>query len=317
MDNALVQKYTIYEVIHGSKAYGTSLPTSDTDKKGVCLIPDARYFIGMQGFEQQDGGWNEDKVVYHLPKYLKLLGDNNPNIIETLWVNDSDILTMTPAGKKLRDARQSFLTKKAKFTFSGYAISQMHRMQAHKRWLDKSPSKPEQSDFVHKHTIAIGPLGTQLSGNTKVLKVINQDEAGWFNLEVERFDSEGYDYAVTEYTNYTTWRKNRNEARAALEAKHAIDTKHSMHLVRLLRMGYELLTEGKLYVRRPDAAELLAIRNGAWSYDEIIKYAQHMEQELEKVYKTSSLPHSPDWQMIESLQMELIRDCFQQAGTKF
>jgi hypothetical protein len=316
MDIETVKKHTIYEVIHGSKAYGTSLPTSDTDKKGVCLIPDPRYFIGMQGFEQQDGGWNEDKVVYHLPKYLKLLGDNNPNITETLWVDESDILAITPAGQKLRDARQRFLTKKAKFTFSGYAISQLHRMHAHKRWLDKGPCKPERSDFVHKHIIAVGPLGTQLSSNTKVLRVTNQEEAGWYTLEVEKFDSEGYDYAMTEYTHYTSWRENRNEARAELEAKHGIDTKHSMHLVRLLRMGYELLTDGKLYVRRPDAPELLSIRNGAWSYDEIIKYAAYMENELEKAYKTSVLPHSPDWVMIENLQMELIRDCFQQAGTQ-
>jgi len=316
MENEVVQKHTIYEVIHGSRAYNTHTPASDTDKKGVCLIPDPRYFIGMQGFEQQDGGWNEDKVIYHLPKFLKLLGDNNPNIIETLWVDDSDILKMTPAGKKLRDARQSFLTKKAKFTFSGYAISQMHRMQAHKRWLDKGANKPEQKDFTHNHTITVGPLGTQFSENTKVIRIINQDEDGWYTLEVERYDSSGYDNAVTEYRNYTSWKKNRNEARAELEAKHGIDTKHAMHLVRLLRMGYEMMTEGKVLVRRPDAAELLSIRNGAWSYDKIIEYATHMEAELEKAYKTSPLPHSPDWQMIEKLQMELIHDCFKEAGTQ-
>lgn len=36
---ALVTKYTIFETRHGSHAYGTNLPTSDIDKKGICLIP--------------------------------------------------------------------------------------------------------------------------------------------------------------------------------------------------------------------------------------------------------------------------------------
>jgi len=45
-----------------------------------------------------------------------------------------------------------------------------------------------------------------------------------------------------------------------LEAKFGFDTKHAMHLIRLLRMAREILETGVVHVKRPDAEELSAIR---------------------------------------------------------
>ena len=59
----------------------------------------------------------------------------------------------------------------------------------------------------------------------------------------------------------------------ALEAAHGYDTKHGAHLVRLLRMGREIVETGSVHVWRGDrdADELLAIRAGAWSYDRLMR----------------------------------------------
>mgnify|MGYP001607055563 CR=1 FL=1 len=46
--------------------------------------------------------------------------------------------------------------------------------------------------------------------------------------------------------------------------------KHAMHLVRLMRMCKEILITCEVVVKRPDREELLAIRNGAWSYYKLI-----------------------------------------------
>ena len=63
-----------------------------------------------------------------------------------------------------------------------------------------------------------------------------------------------------------------------------------MHLVRLLRMGYEAVTEGVIRVKRPDAEELLSIRNGAWTYDQIVEYAEDMNSLVETAVDRSDLP---------------------------
>jgi hypothetical protein len=66
----------------------------------------------------------------------------------------------------------------------------------------------------------------------------------------------------SDWESYQDWLMNRNPQRAVLEAQFGYDTKHGMHLVRLIRMCRELLETGKVNVKRHDREELLAIRAG-------------------------------------------------------
>lgn len=116
-----------------------------------------------------------------------------------------------------------------------------------------------------------------------------------------------YNSARTEWEQFQKWKKERNVARAALEEKHGYDTKHAYHLVRLIRMCREVLTTGKVIVKRPDREELLAIRNGAWSYDQLIEFADREKQELDALYNTSNiLPKLPNKEKLDALCLELV-----------
>jgi uncharacterized protein len=110
-----------------------------------------------------------------------------------------------------------------------------------------------------------------------------------------------------EYNQYQEWKKNRNVKRAADEAKYGYDPKHAMHLVRLCRCARELLTTGKLNVKRPDAEELLAIRNGAWEYDKLVEYAERQDKELQVIYDICTiLPKTPNVAKLEELCISMI-----------
>ncbi len=96
------------------------------------------------------------------------------------------------------------------------------------------------------------------------------------------------------------------------------NTKHAMHLVRLLRMGHEVLKTGQLLVKRPDAEELLNIRRGAWTwtYDQLVEYAEFMDNEARTtLYQASSLPNKPDLQFAAQLLMD-VQDLVWQQGNK-
>jgi hypothetical protein len=55
-------------------------------------------------------------------------------------------------------------------------------------------------------------------------------------------------------------------------------------------MGQEILTTGQVQVLRPDAEELLQIRDGKWSYDELLEYAEDMDNDIRnKNYKGTDL----------------------------
>jgi predicted nucleotidyltransferase len=113
--------------------------------------------------------------------------------------------------------------------------------------------------------------------------------------------------AVQRYKQYESWKVNRNPARAELEARYGYDCKHAMHLVRLLRMGEEILTEGKLIVYRPDREELKEIRNGAWAYEKLIEWADERVDHLYDVVRSgkSAVPKKPDQNAIEKLVIEV------------
>ena len=133
---------TLFITRHGSHAYGTSLPTSDIDIRGIVVAP-LHYYLGIsEVFEQVIQSEPIDLTVFDLRKFMKLAADANPNALEILFTDPSDHLLVHPLMEKLFEARQSFLSQRAKHTFSGYARSQMKRIKGHYRWLKDPPKAP-------------------------------------------------------------------------------------------------------------------------------------------------------------------------------
>jgi hypothetical protein len=105
---------------------------------------------------------------------------------------------------------------------------------------------------------------------------------------------------------YRTWEASRNPARAELERRYGYDTKHAMHLVRLMRTGLEVLETGELRVRRPDADDLNAIRDGALTFDELIALASELQGRMEKAAARTALPAEVDLGFVDRLALEVI-----------
>jgi len=116
-----------------------------------------------------------------------------------------------------------------------------------------------------------------------------------------------YYHARKNWDRYQEWQKHRNKARAELEVKFNYDPKHAMHLIRLYRMGEEILRTGKINVDRTniDAEELKAIRYGSWSFDQVEQYAEDMDKKLEELYKTSTLQKTPDRNKINEILIDV------------
>lgn len=114
--------------------------------------------------------------------------------------------------------------------------------------------------------------------------------------------------AVEKYQSWVNWKKNRNKERAVLEEKSGYDTKHASHLVRLLRMGKEILKDGTVIVKRPDRDELLHIKNGGWSYDKVMEYSHACQNQLVELYKTTKLPKSVDYKKINLLYYKIVSE---------
>lgn len=301
-----VDAATILRVVHGSRAYGTNTSTSDTDIKGVCIQPIDHQLGFLHLFEQREQlvskGHSSDETIFNLKKFASLAANCNPNVLELLYVDPSDIIMMTPEGEMLRDARSLFLSKQAKHTFSGYAHAQLKRIRSHRAWLLNPPKAPPvRADFGLSGERGVGKdvLGAFDALTDRSIEVPT-------DVQARLVREKQYAAAKMHWDQYQNWVATRNPARAALEARYGFDTKHGMHLIRLLTMGCEILAGKGVIVRRRDDAEfLLAIRNGFLSYDSLIEYAEALDKYCSAVYTVSKLPDASDRVRINDLVVEI------------
>lgn len=402
LDNLIVRH------LAGSQAYGTSTPTSDTDFRGIFMADKEFILTPFFTVNEVSDVSEEDTKYYELNNYMKLYLDANPNILESLWVDESDIVFRTDLYEHLRGARSELLSSKIAFTYTGYAHNQAKRMKNHHSWMDKERTGVRMlqevfNDYPCQQTIdwigdnfpdyifnlldvergrgiyiktflginfekymrnaSLQMLSTQplkqyhfiklvhnyfdfqvLDRDFNILnfnhgyqlvpygdntfglvikegsRVLNDDGSihriDTSNLTLEevkeqpkmivKFNKDEYEKSSDNRNNYHNWKQNRNEARSALEQANGYDTKHAMHVVRLLRTAEEALTTGEVLVKRPDAEELLAIRNGAWTFDEMMEYWTDRDQYIREVlYKQTVLPKTPNIHAAAKLLIEL------------
>jgi len=302
MKNWNPAEYLIFETVTGSHLYGTSTPDSDVDLRGICIPPREVMLNPFQGFEQKDSGFEEeDRVIYGLEKFVKLCADANPNIIELLFAPKDSWKFIDLRGKTLLRNYTLFLSKKIKHTFTGYAFSQLNDIKRHRQWfLDPPKQKPSRKEYGLGETPIVS--GDSLSALSNRLDLLKEDVRDEIKRELS------YREAKIRWDNYWSWKVNRNPKRMQMEEKFGYDTKHAMHLVRLMIEGKNLLLDGYLEFPLEDSAWLIAIRNGEYTYEQILDLATNMEADFDLWYEKSFLPNGPDREAISEMYLYLTKE---------
>ncbi len=114
----------LFECIVGSQAYGTQLPTSDLDIKGIYIQPNS----DILGFKyEQQVNVDKDTTYYEIKRFIELAMTANPTILEMLFVDDEMIQFYHSAFEYVQDNRLQFLTKKCYNSFAGFAHGQIEK----------------------------------------------------------------------------------------------------------------------------------------------------------------------------------------------
>ncbi len=111
--------------IVGSHAYGLNTPASDIDYRGAYVLP-TREILGIYPTKDTVQRNDPDFCAYELDKFIKLLINVNPSVLEMLYLDNYEDLTME--GRMLVSERYSFLSKKIAVTYGGYAHAQLKRL---------------------------------------------------------------------------------------------------------------------------------------------------------------------------------------------
>ena len=336
----------LFECISGSKAYGLDTATSDTDLKGVFVMPKDRYY-GLHWVDQVNSERN-DEVYYELRKFMALLAKNNPNIMEMVATPKDCIRFQHPLFEKIRP--EYFVSKLCKNTFAGYAMTQIKKAKGLNKKIVNPVEKVRKSvlDFCYvPHGQGAIPVTKFLDKNglkqaycgltriphmhevyglyyseEGIYKGIIQSEKanevalssipkGVQPMAIMSFNSAGYSKYCKDYKEYWNWVENRNNARYQNTIAHGknYDAKNMMHTFRLLDMAAEIGKTGIIQVRRPNREYLLQIKRGAFSYDELVKQAEEKLSDIEKIFSQSQLPDEPDIEFVDGLLAQL-REAF-------
>ena len=135
IDDLRRQGLILFEAVSGSRAYGTSLPHSDTDLKGVFVLPEEAFF--SLDYLPQVANDTNDEVFYELRRFVELLLKNNPTVLELLGTPPDCVVYQHPlfAGFRAGD----FLSKLCRASFAEYAVAQIRKA----RGLNKKINHPE------------------------------------------------------------------------------------------------------------------------------------------------------------------------------
>ena len=159
-----------YECLFGSISYGCQTDNSDIDVYGFCIPPKDCIFPHLRGeilgfgrqkkrFEQyqqhhvQDKETNReyDLTIYSITKYFQLCLENNPNMIDSLFVPQRCVVHCTRIGDMVRENRKMFLHKGAWFKFKGYSFAQINKIRTKKNPTGKRKEIVKQFSYDLKY----------------------------------------------------------------------------------------------------------------------------------------------------------------------
>ena len=300
----------------GSHAYGTNIAGSDVDIRGIALNSKAE-ILGSANFEQVV---NEatDTTVYSIRKIISLLSSCNPNTIELLGLRPEHYLYLSPIGQELLDNKKLFLSKRAKYSFGGYAFAQLRRLD------NKAARTIAQADREQHILNSITSASYAWPETYDCFK-----EGDSIKLYLDASDREDMDkeifmdihltgYPLRDYKAMWADMKNivSDYDKIGHRNQNAIERgklgKHMMHLVRLYLMCIDILEKEEINTyRENDIPFLMAIRNGkfldsdsqplAEFYDMVNEY----EKRLEYAVKNTSLPDKPYYNKINEFLMSV------------
>lgn len=327
----------IFECISGSRAYGLATSNSDTDIRGVFILPKEQFY--SLDYVGQINNETNDIAYYELRKFIELCSKNNPNILEMLNIPNKSVLYKRPLFDEIK--KEIFLSKLCKNTFANYAFTQIKKARGLNKKIVNPVDKQRKSvdDFcivrIGKKSI---PLKMFLEENSYKIKycglvkithmkdcynLFYNESLGYQGISRENanevclssvpkeeepiamlyFNLDGYSSYCKKYKEYWSWVEKRNDERYKSNISHDknYDAKNMMHTFRLLHMAKEIGEDGNINVRRNDRDYLLSIKNAEFEYDDLVNKAEVIKEQLDTIFDNSNLKERPNLNEVNHL----------------
>lgn len=345
--------WLIFEAITGSRAYGLATENSDTDIRGVFVLP-KEYYYSLEYTPQVSNATN-DIVYYELRRFLELLERNNPNILELLNIPETFILQRHALMEQVQP--HLFLSRLCEKSFANYAFTQIKKAFGLEKKIMNPVDKERKpvpdfcyvyagkevislAEFLDRNSFRQEDLGLAALPHLQDCYQLFHAAEGVYNGLVRKenandlslssiprgedpvgllyFNKDGYSVYCRQYKEYWDWVSRRNEERYKSTMRHGknYDAKNMMHVFRLLHMAMEIATEKQINVHRKDRAFLLDIREGKYEYEQLVTMAEKLKEDLSSLFETSGLQEKPDKEQVNKLLFTMRDTLYAASGEK-
>ena len=179
-----------YECMMGSRAYGCHNEDSDYDIYGFAMPPKHMLFPHLtgvvKGFDPEPDldkpSYTAEAIkspahnnlpfsftIYPVSRYFKLCMDNNPNMLDSMFVPESCITCSTDAARIVLDNRKKFLSKEVWPRYRNYAAQQIKKLKNASELPEVKVIREFEDKFNISHTTTIEEVKEELKNRGLVV----------------------------------------------------------------------------------------------------------------------------------------------------
>jgi hypothetical protein len=334
----------LFQSISGSRSFGLATENSDTDIRGIYYLSKEDFF-GLNYIPQISNETNDityyeigrfvELLQKNNPNILEILvspedciQNKNP-LMDLLKPEDfiSKLCKDTFAGyaisqiKKAKGLNKKILNpidKERKSILDFCYILENNGSTPLKKWLSENKKVQEKCGLVNiDNTKGMFALFYDESGDLGYKGIIQNEEANQVSVSSIPKDEQSlafmfcnldaYSTYCKDYRDYWKWVSERNEDRYNVNQNHGqnYDSKNMMHTIRLLQSCEQIFKTGSLQIRVENREELLDIKAGNWSYENVMNKAEVLIKSIEHYHSKSNLPDTPDLEKTTKILVEI------------
>ncbi len=308
------------KIQYGSRLYGTSIPESDHDARGIYLPTLHDCLLGTVKDTITDPT-EEDTQLFSLPYFLKLAAQGQSIAIEMLSVPDSAVVIGGATWENLRSERSRFYTKNM-HSFLGYAKSMSSKYSSR---IDRLNETQTILTLFQKHSTGGGwdrpyrfnddkrlsDIWDELPESTNAVKGINErntnaDKRAYVvcGRELQATVTIGQAYSVVK-TVYDSYGERVRKAKDGM-----LDWKALGHAFRVALQAKEIVETGDLKYPLKDADYLRDMRLGKIDFlsNRLDEKLDNLINEIQVKMDASDLPDRVDQAWIDSFILDTYRE---------
>lgn len=299
------------KTIFGFKLYGTFVPESDTDYRGIYLPSKENCFLN-RAKETITDEKEEDTQYFSLQYFLQLATQGQSIAIEMLAAPNISLTESSLLWKKLRENRKIFYTKNM-HSFLGFAKSMAAKYSAR---VDRMIETENILTCIENHckgseceiySERISNIWDILPESINAIKGINSRNTNLDNRAYHVCGRELQATARLDYAYQTIWNIKEAYGERVRNAKGGkVDWKSIAHAFRVALQAKEIVETGDLFYPLKDANYLRDMRLGKINFldNELDKKLDDLIAEVQIKMDASNLPDKVDQKWCDEFILE-------------